>query len=409
MPIQHSRRDFLAASAALPLALKAMAAPVAAGGQQWLLVGTGTDKGIFRTPFDPGSGVLGTFEVAAQTPHPTFLALHPTLPFLYAANEIPDSDGQISSFKLERANGNLTEIAQTGTEGNGACYVSLDHTGKMAFAANYGGGSVALMDIVGDGEFDNTQLFDCKTNLACGTPGPVKNRQEAPHMHCAVVSPDNHFVLSCDLGGDGIEIFPFAPKRGPKPRASWQTEKEDKPPTPQRGPTRVSTRPGSGPRHLAFHPDGHLLYCIHELDCTLEAFDWSVRGGAPVLEPRPGTIISTLPKGTSPMADSTKPNTGCGLAISPNGKSLYANTRGANTLAVYDIDSHTGVLTEQQRIQTGGESTRHFAFDPSRRWLLCANQGSSTITVFSHDLKTGRLSETPKTYPLDTPMFIQFI
>jgi 6-phosphogluconolactonase len=408
MPTHHSRRAFLAASAALPFALKAIAQPAVVGGQMWLLVGTGTDQGIFRAPFDPGSGVLGNFEVAAQVAHPTFLAVHPTLPLLYAANEIPEGDGQISSFKLERANANLTELAQQGTEGNGPCYVSLDHTGRMAFAANYGGGSVAMMDIVGDGEFDNTQLFDCKTNLACGIPGPVKSRQDKPHMHCVVVSPDNRFVLACDLGGDGIEIFPFAPKKGPKPHASWQTEREDKPQPPQRGPTRVSTRPGSGPRHLAFHPDGHLLYCINELDCTIEAFDWSVRGGAPILEPRPGTVISTLPHGMSPNADSTKPNTACELAISPNGKSLYANTRGANTLAVYDI-GHDGVLTEQQRINTGGELTRHFAFDPSRRWLLCANQGSSTITVFSHDLKTGRLSETSKSYPIDTPMFIQFI
>jgi 6-phosphogluconolactonase len=111
----------------------------------------------------------------------------------------------------------------------------------------------------------------------------------------------------------------------------------------------------------------------------------------------------------SPMADSTKPNTGCELSISPNGKSLYANTRGVNTLAVYDIDTHTGILTEQQRINTGGDTTRHFAFDPSRRWLLCANQGSSTITVFSHDLKTGKLGDQPKSYPIDTPMFVQFI
>ena len=368
-----------------------MAAPAVAGGQQWLLIGTGTDQGIFRSPFDPGSGVLGNFEVAAQVSHPTYLALHPTLPFLYAANELPEGDGQISSFKLERNNANLTELAQVGTEGNGPCYVSLDHTGRMAFAANYGGGSVVMADIVGDGEFDNTQLFDCKTNLACGIPGPVKSRQDKPHMHCVVVSPDNHFVLACDLGGDGIEIFPFAPKRGPKPRASWQTEKEDKPKPSQRGPTRVSTRPGSGPRHLAFHPNGHLLYCINELDCTIEAFEWSVRGGAPTLTPIPGTVISTLPHGTSPNAGSAKPS-----------------TRGANTLAVYDI-GHDGVLTEQQRINTGGDLTRHFAFDPSRRWLLCANQGSSTITVFSHDLKTGRLSETSKSYPLDTPMFLQFI
>jgi 6-phosphogluconolactonase len=412
MNLQHSRRRFLAASAALPFALRALiepralAEPPALGGQQWVLLGTGTDEGIYRAPFDPGSGTLGNFEVAAATPHPSYLALHPTLPLLYAANELPEGDGQLSSFKLERGNANLTELAQASTQGNGACYVALDHTGRMAFGANYRSGSVAMMDVVGDGEFDNTQLFDCKNNLACGTPGPVKARQDGPHMHCAVVSPDNRFVLACDLGGDGIEIFPIAPK---KPVRTDRPPREEKAPVQQRGPTRVSTRPGSGPRHLAFHPDGHLLYCINELDCTLEAFDWSVRGGAAVLQARAGTVVSTLPAGVSANADSAKPSTACELAISPNGKSLYANTRGANTLAVYAIDSHSGVLTEEQRIQTGGEMTRHFAFDPSRRWLLCANQGSSTITVFGHDLSTGRLGEKPRSFPAPTPMFVQFI
>lgn len=381
--------------------MRALAEPHAEG--RWVLFGTGTEQGIFKASFDPATGTLGDFRVAASTSHPTYLALHPTLPLVYASNELPEGDGTISSFRLNRNTLELTPLGQIGSEGNGPCYLSLDHAGKYAFAANYGGGNVSSVNLVSDGEFDNPSLFDCKTNLDCGAPGPLKSRQDGPHMHCAVVSPDNRFVLACDLGDDAIQILPI-----PQPTKPSHPGFPDKNPATPAEPQRVGTRPGSGPRHVVFHPNGRWVYCIYELECTLELFDWTVHKDRASLEARAGSIVSTLPVGAATNSTSTTPNTGCELAVSPNGKSLYANTRGANTLAVYDIGP-AGLLTEQQRIQTGGTVTRHFAFDPSRRWLLCANQGSSTVTVFSHDTATGKLGDKPKSYALDTPMFIQFL
>ena len=391
MPAAPTRRRFLTASAALPFALRAFAATKT---PQWLLLGTGTEKGILRATFDPISGDLGAFESAAATSHPSFLALHPSLPLLYAANEMPEGDGALSSFRLDRATANLTPLQQLSTQGNGPCYVSIDRTGHAAFAANYGGGSLASFSLTSGGQLGHpASVYACKSNPACGTLGPVRSRQDAAHMHCAVVSPDNSFVLVCNLGEDSIEVFPVRPGELPVSVAL---------------PQRIPTRPGSGPRHLAFHPNGRWLYCIHELDCTLELFDWTPHA-TPVLSPRQNSLVSTLSGGTLPNAESAHPNTACELVISPNGRFLYANTRGANTLAVYAIDSATGLLTEQQRIGTYGDVTRHFAFDPTRQWLLCANQGSSTITVLSHNPATGHLHETLKSFPVDTPMFLQFL
>jgi 6-phosphogluconolactonase len=407
IPHSFSRRRFLAASAALPFAMRALADPLSSG-SHWVLFGTGTDKGIFRATFDSSTGTLSAFEVAAETSHPTYLALHPTLPLLYAANEIPDGDGEITSFKLERRTGELEALSQATTDGNGPCYLSIDATGKCIYAANYGGGTVTSLDLIRDGEFDHATVNGCNTNLTCGVPGPLKPRQNGTHMHCAVISPDNHFMLACDLGEDVIHVIPISPGHAAANFMDPTPDSPHKPAGPPRGPHKVATRPGSGPRHVVFHPNGHHVYCIYELDCTLELFDWSVYNGYATLKARPESVVSSLPAGVSANAASDHPSTACELAISPNGKSLYANTRGANTLAVYDI-AHDGLLTEQQRINTGGDNTRHFAFDPSRRWLLCANQGSSTVTVFSHDTSTGKLGEKPQTFPLDTPMFVQFL
>jgi 6-phosphogluconolactonase len=391
---KQSRRQFLAASAALPFALRAFAASPG-DSARWMLLGTGTDKGILRASFDSDTGSLGAFEVAATTSHPTYLALHPTLPVLYAANELPEGDGQVSSFRLQRANATLAPLTRTGTGGNGPCFVSVDHTGRAAFAANYGGGSLAFFNLDANGDLTTqTHRYDCNANAACGTLGPVKSRQDAAHMHCATVSPDNRFVLACNLGEDAIEIFPFAASATPMFHGVPQC---------------VPTRAGTGPRHVVFHPNGRWLYCAHELACEVELFDWSVRRGKNSLVARAGGVRTILAPGASPDSDSPTPNTACEIAVSPDGRFVYANARGENSLTVFAIDAASGMLTQLQRIGTGGTLTRHFAFDPTRRWLLCANQGSSNITVFSHDPSTGRLGVTPRTITVDTPMFIQFV
>ncbi len=264
----------------------------------------------------------------------------------------------------------------------------MDQTGKDAFVANYGGGSFAAFRLDDSGAIHNTYFFDCRNNAACGATGPNTARQNAAHIHCAVISPDNRFVLACNLGDDAIEIFRIHPGAA----------------SPIEVPVRIAARAGSGPRHLAFHPNGLWLYCIHELDCTIDVYDWNVSNGVPSPVLRKDSVISTLASRASLPG-----STGCEIVVSPDGRFVYGNTRGENSLVVYRVNASTGLLTEQQRVFSGGGSTRHFAFDPSRRWLLCANQGTSTVTVFAHDPATGRLAETPKSFVIDTPMFVQFV
>jgi len=314
--------------------------------------------------------------------------MHPRLPILYAVDEAPGGDGALCSFRLDPLRAALAPVERVSSGGNGPCYVSVDGTGSNAFVANYGGGSFAAFGLGAGGALRSAGFFDCHNNTACGATGPNKARQDAAHMHCAVISPDNRFVLACNLGEDAIEVFRIHPGAA----------------RPMEAPVRFAARAGSGPRHLAFHPNGLWLYCIHELDCTIDLYDWNVNNGAPVPVLRKDSVISTL---ASPAA--LPGSTGCEIVVSPDGRFVYGNTRGENSLVVYRVNASTGLLTEQQRVFSGGGLTRHFAFDPSRRWLLCANQGTSTVTVFAHDPAIGRLSETPKSFAIDTPMFVQFV
>jgi 6-phosphogluconolactonase len=365
-----------------------MAAPSQYIAARWVLFGSG-GKGIYRASWNAATGTLGPVELAVETPHPTFLAQHPIQPILYAANEPPTGDGGIASFQINAGKGELKPLQQKSAKAPGTCFVSVDHSGNAVFAANYAGGSLAAYRLDEKGRMgEEASCFDCRNNPNCGTLGPVKPNQDAPHLHSATLAPDNKYVLVCNLGEDAIEVFPIT-SHGDDPLGR---------------PTRVSVRPGSGPRHVAFHPNKRWVYCSHELDCTVDLFDWKVDHGTAQLSVRDDSTMPLLPAGTALAG-----NSACEIEVSPDGKFVYANTRGQNWMVVFAVDKSTGLLTEIQRVNTGGNVTRHFAFDPSRRWLLCANQGSSTVTVQAHDAGSGRLSGRPVSYPVEIPMYVHFL
>jgi 6-phosphogluconolactonase len=332
---------------------------------------------------------MGAPELIAKTDRPDFFAMNPVWPILYTVNSMSGELAGFTSYRVDASRGTLTQLHRVASHGDGPCAVSVDTTGRAAFVANYPGGSFAAYYLGPNGEMSDAGDLQCKGNAACGTLGPMKTRQDTPHLHCVTVAPGNGFVLVCDLGDDAIEVIPIAP--GAKPMLG--------------APVRVAARTGSGPRHVAFHPNGKWLYCIHELDCTIDLYDW--RAGTLTL--RAGSVISTLAKGV-PLGV----NTACEIVVSDDGRFVYACTRFVDEITVYRVDAATGLLTEQQRLSCGGKIPRYFAFDPSRRWLVCTNQGtgvagSGSVTVFAHDAASGKLSETQKTFAADTPMFVLWV
>jgi len=386
--VGYSRRRFLAGSVALPFALRELGeAQVRAGAPRWVLLGTDTGKGVYRAAWNATTGSLGPAQLAAETIRPTYMAKHPALPVVYAVNAASGDAATVSSFNLDRASGELAPLNKVGSQGDGPCFVSVDPTGEMAFVANYGGGSFAAFRLTNVGALAQA-IGVFKYTQA--THGPVAGRQDAAHIHCAVVDPTNKFVLACDLGDDVILIFPIGPGAGDYVRV----------------PVRVGARPGSGPRHVAFHPNGSFVYCIHELDCTIDLYDWRLQRGQPVMRLRENSVVSTLAKGVS-----TKGETACEIIISDDGKFLYSCTRGdgSNSIVVWGIDQN-GYLTEVQRVSSGGKIPRYIAFDPSRRWLVCCNQGEpGNVTVFSRNAVTGRLGVRPKVFQAPTPMFALWV
>ncbi len=351
----------------------------------WVLLGTDKGDGLYRAPWDAKTGKIGKLSLAIEGSRPTYIARHPHLPVVYTANE--QDNGSLSAYLVDNTNARLTQMNKLPSEGSSPCYVSVHPSGKAIYAANYSSGSFVAYALNAEGSLDASGkvAFDCRTNGECGVPGPQKDRQEASHLHCATLSPSGHHLVVCDLGTDSLLVFTLDAKTAlPHPK-----------------PHRVSNAPGSGPRHVAFHPNGRWLYVIHELDLTISCYDWN--HGKPTM--REDSVISTVAPGVD-----RKGMTACELWISPDGKFAYANNRGVDEIIVYAIDTTTAKLAEQQRFGSGGKIPRIFRFDPTHRWLVACNQSApGTIAVFAHDPATGKVDPTPRILAANTPMDICWI
>jgi 6-phosphogluconolactonase len=209
-------------------------------------------------------------------------------------------------------------------------------------------------------------------------------RQTHAYAHAIVLDPTNRFALVPDLGVDRLYVYRFDEQTGSL--------------TPN-DPPFAAIAPGSGPRHVRFHPNGRWVYLINEIASTIVGFEWdSTRGSL-----TPFQTATTLPadfKGVSTCAE---------LEIHPNGEFLYGSNRGHNSLAVFAIDPETGRLTPVEHVASGGMTPRNFAFDPTARWIVLTNQDSSNAVVFRVDATTGRLARTGDSVTVPSPFCERFL
>jgi 6-phosphogluconolactonase len=358
-----------------------------AKGQYIAYIGTYTtktsSKGIYAYRFDSEKGQLTSIGVAAETVDPSFLAVHPSGKYLYAVNEISNFNGEVSgavsAFAVDAKTGSLRFLNQVPTRGAGPCYVSLDKTGGYVLVANYDSGSIASFPVHGDGSLGTASGF-----VQHSGTGPNKERQEGPHAHWIGTAPDNRFALAVDLGLDQVIVYGFdGDKEIFMPMLSGFAK----------------VQPGSGPRHLAFHPNGKFAYVISEMASTVTVFSYKAKTGSfSSLQ-----TISALPN------DYSGPKEAAEIAVHPLGKFLYASNRGHDSIAVFAIDQKKGTLQSLGQVLTGGKTPRHFAIDPTGSYLLAENQESNNIVIFHIDPASGSLTPTGQTVEVPSPVCLTFV
>jgi len=362
------------------------AARSAAGRPGFVYFGTYTgekSRGIYVASWDAAAGKVGPVRLGAETPSPSFLTLHPTRPLLYAVNEVDDFGGEkagsVSAFAIDPATGDLRALGRpASTKGGSPCHLVVDPSGRYVLAANYGGGSVAVLPIAADGSVGEATGF-----VRHQGSGADPKRQKAPHAHMVSFDPAHRLALVADLGLDQVLLYRFDAGHG-------RLEPSD--------PPFARVAPASGPRHFAFSPDGRDLYVDDEMKVDVTAFKY---GGG---KPTSFQTLSALPAGTTPGPE----DSGAEIAMHPSGRFVYASNRGPDTIAVFSRDAATGMLTLLESVPTGGRTPRNFAIDPSGHFLLAANQRGDSVVVFRIDEGTGRLTPTGQKVEVGAPVCVSF-
>lgn len=342
-----------------------------------LVVGTYTNtcesKGIYV--YDINMNTL-SFKEKAHTDgviNPSYLSVNKANNVIYSVNE----DGvksDVSAFKYTPSTGRLQQMNKKDSEGADPCYIINDD--KNVIVANYSGGSIAVFGKKTDGA-----LADAKQVVKHTGSSINKERQEKAHVHMVYFSPDKKYVFSNDLGEDKIYIYNYNPDGGINTLTLKQT---------------IDVRPGSGPRHLAFNPNGIFFYVINELSATIDAYSYSYE--KPVFLQQ----VSLFAK------DCTDANSAADLRFSKDGKYLYATNRGdANTITVFKVHAN-GMIHQVQQITTLGEGPRNFVIDPTDSYVLVAHQYSHNIIIFKRDKTTGMLTETGKRIDVCSPVCLMF-
>ncbi len=343
----------------------------------------GDSKGIYTVYLDTKTGKLKEGGLVAELQSPSYLAITKDNRALYAVQEAETLHNQVgggvAGYAIDETTGQLSPLNSQPTTGTAPCHITVDSLSRYLFAANYGNGTVSAFILEKDGSIHPRSM-----NYTHQGMGPNAKRQKGPHAHNVELSPDEQYLCAVDLGIDRIMLYPledmpttFAPKEN----------------------LSVAIQPGSGPRHLTFHPNGRFAYLINELSSDVVFLTYDAQNGVFTQH----QTISTLP------SDYTDANSCAAIHIAPDGSSLYASNRGHDSLAVYQIDPSSGKLALVEHTKTLGKSPRDFAIHPEGKFLLVAHQDSDTIVSFSITEKTGQLKVVDTLTGISSPVCIKFL
>ncbi len=348
----------------------------------------GHPAGIHVLRLDSVSGLLQPASVTA-TLEPSWLAASPDGRFLYAVNEVSEFAGRpgggVSAFAVDSVTGGLVQLNSQPTTGRLPCHCVTDAGGRVLLVAGYLDGTVELFPIAADG-----RLAPAVTVRRHAGSSVHPRRQAGPHAHSVTLDPAGRFLLVADLGTDRVAVYELDAAQ----RTLTACPERD-----------ARVEPGSGPRHLAFHPAGRFVYLVNEMAATVTAFGYDEAAGAL----RELQTVSALPEGFTGFRAAAE------IAVHPAGRFLYVTNRsdgsshepaerGEDTIAWFEIDPGTGRLTPRGRVPSGGDTPRTLTISPDGSRLYVANQSAGNLTTFLIDEETGAPTAAGQVTPVAGPV-----
>ncbi|MDQ0198759.1 lactonase family protein [Neobacillus ginsengisoli] len=335
----------------------------------------GESEGVYSFILDTNEAKIVDVKVAAKLENPTYLTISKDNRYLYAVSKEGESGG-VAAFTLNNSTGELNFINSQMLAGSSPCHVSVDSENRYVFSANYHKGSVeAHLINQADGSIQPAASI-----IKHEGSGP-DSRQEKPHTHYAGVTPNEKYLAVVELGTDALITYEVN-DQGKLTEVS-----------------RLATPPGSGPRHLAFHPNNKFAYIMTEFSSEVIVLDYNAEDG----HFKEKQYISTLPD------DFKENNQGSAIHISSDGRFVYAGNRGHNSIAVFSVNQETGELSFVERTSSEGDWPRDFSLDPTEKFMVGSNQESGNLVLYARDENTGKLTLLQSDIKVPYPVCIKFL
>ena len=368
----------LAAGRALPIKAAEDTAYAVAQAPPYVYVGSYTPpgRGISIYSVNPQTNVMVLSNIVAPVSNASWLVMDPTKKFLYAINEV--SAGIVMAFSISPTTGDLTFLNQQSSGGAIPAHMAVHQSGKYLIVCNYTGATVETIPLLADGSLAApTQVV-----RHIGDVGPDTGRQEAPHPHMVLIDPSGKYVLVNDLGMDATFVYSLDQSAGKLNQASI-----------------TYSTPGAGPRHLAWHPNGKIVYSVNELNNSVTVFGFDVSNGTLTTVQ---SDVSTLPPGFKGISNCAE------IVVAPSGNFVYASNRSHNSIVTYAVDPINSRLNLLGWTSTQGERPRNFAIDPTGQYMHVGNQITNNIVSFKVDINTGALTPNGQFVATGAPVCILF-
>lgn len=335
--------------------------------------------GVTLCRFDDVAGVLKPCAEPLRIEDSTWIVADPTRSQFHVVTDCEDGrQSALASLRLDAAGGRLTSLGSVPARGHEGCHAALSVDREVAFVANYGGhrpgGVDAGLAAIPVGDQGPDAALATVTHEGSG---PNAERQESPHAHCVLQSPDGRFVFVADLGIDRLVVYELADNR-PIHRPDCD----------------LDLPPGLGPRHFVFSGDGTRLYLVSELTPAVTTLTYDATNGQLAVS---GSVALTPANG-----DQVQPS---GIVLHPDGMHLFVALRLTDEIVALAIDTQSGHPNVTGRYPCGGTTPRDLVLSPSGRFLLVSNQDSDCITVWP--VSRGQLGPEPSSsLAIGTPMVV---
>lgn len=335
----------------------------------------GESKGIYSFTLDIEAAKILDVKAVAQLENPTYVNISQDNRYLYSVAKKGDQGG-LTSFSINAQSAELTFLNSVLSPGPSPCYVSMDSQNRFAFSANYHRGTADSYLI----NKENGSIQAPVSVMQHHGSGPDP-RQEKPHTHFAGITPDENYLAVAELGSDQLITYKIGMN-------GELTEVN-----------RLAIKPGSGPRHIAFHPNQKYAYMMTEFSSEVIALEYNQKNGSFTQH----QVISTLP------ADFKENNQGSAIHVSNDGRFVYAGNRGHNSIAVFKIDQESGKLQFVERVSSEGNWPRDFSIDPTGKFIVSSNQESHNLVLYSRDIETGKLTLIQSDMKVPYPVCVKFL